>query len=238
MPRAKSSRRVGELAVGGALVDVVIPVAGLRERHLEADVRLDQLRDLPQRFAERRARVLGAVRGRVLRRVRRSSASSPRRTPRARSGCSTLSAAAAYSDSNDACTMSRRLPGADAELADLADRQRRLGPAATRGSCGASATARNGVAACVLARVQVAIQPAVLRALHAGRGRLHVVLRVEVRARAVGRAARVHDGELLRVAERLERRQPRMQAEEAVEIDRAASGAIRAAGSRCVGRAA
>ena len=92
-------------------------------------------------------------------------------------------------------------------------------PCSERGSCGASATARNGVAACVLARVQVAIQPAVRRALHAGRGGLHVVLRVEVRARAVGRAAGVDDRELPRVPERLERREPRMQPEEAVEID-------------------
>ena len=74
----------------------------------------------------------------------------------------------------------------------------------------------------VLARVQVAIEPAVVRALHARRRRLHVVLRVEVRARRVGRAAGVDDRELPRVEERLERRQPRMQAEEAVEIDRRA----------------
>ena len=52
---------------------------------------------------------------------------------------------------------------------------------------------------------------------------LHVVLRVEVRARAVGRAARVHDGQRAVVPERLQRRHARMQAEEAVEIDAAPS---------------
>ena len=48
---------------------------------------------------------------------------------------------------------------------------------------------------------------------------LHVVLRVEVRPRVVGRSARVDDGERRASPERLERRQPRVQAEEAVEID-------------------
>ena len=47
MPRAKSSRRVGELALRRALVDVRVPAADVGERDLEADVRLDQLRDLP-----------------------------------------------------------------------------------------------------------------------------------------------------------------------------------------------
>ena len=50
-----------------------------------------------------------------------------------------------------------------------------------------------------VARLQISIQPAVRRALHAGRRRFHVVLRVEVRPGAVGRSARVHDGELARI---------------------------------------
>ena len=56
MPRAKSSSRVGELALRRALVDVRVPAADVGERDLEADVRLDQLRDLPQRLAEARLR--------------------------------------------------------------------------------------------------------------------------------------------------------------------------------------
>ena len=74
----------------------------------------------------------------------------------------------------------------------------------------------------VAARLQVAIQPAVAGALHAGRCRLHVVLRVEVRARAVGRSARVDDRELPRLPERFQRLQPRVETEEAVEIERRA----------------
>ena len=92
-------------------------------------------------------------------------------------------------------------------------------PRSTRGSAGPSATARNGEAVRCGHGGQPPRQPAVRRALHAGRARLHVVLRVEVRARGVGRAAGVHRGEPPLVPERLERRQRRMQAEEAVEID-------------------
>ena len=54
MPRAEVVEPGGELAGGRALVGVVIPVAGFGERDLEPDVRLDELRDLPQRLAVRR----------------------------------------------------------------------------------------------------------------------------------------------------------------------------------------
>ena len=54
MLRAKSSSRVGELALRRALVDVRVPAAEVGERHLEADVGLRELRDLLQRLAERR----------------------------------------------------------------------------------------------------------------------------------------------------------------------------------------
>ena len=45
---------LGELALRRALVDVRVPAADVRERDLEADVGLRQLRDLLQRLAERR----------------------------------------------------------------------------------------------------------------------------------------------------------------------------------------
>ena len=96
-----------------------------------------------------------------------------------------------------------------------------------RGSCGVSATARNGVASSRLLRAcRVPVQPAVGRALHARRRRFHVVLRVEVRPRAVRRSAGVDDGQLAAVPERLQRLQPRVEAEEAVEIDGAALAAF------------
>ena len=66
---------------------------------------------------------------------------------------------------------------------------------------------------------QRAIQPAVGGGLQAGRAGLHVILRIEVRARGIGRAGGVHDREMLLIPQRLQRRERRMQPEEAVEID-------------------
>src|SRR5205085_3555605 len=65
----------------------------------------------------------------------------------------------------------------------------------------------------------IAVEPAVRGRLHAGRAGLHIVLRVEVAARRVGGADRVDRGETLRVPQRLEGREARVQAEIAVEID-------------------
>src|SRR4029079_8767204 len=71
----------------------------------------------------------------------------------------------------------------------------------------------------MLARVQVAIQPAVLRAFHAGCGGLHVILRIEMRACPVRGAAGMNDRHLPRFEQRLEWSQTRMQPEKAVEVD-------------------
>ncbi len=63
------------------------------------------------------------------------------------------------------------------------------------------------------------IQPAVGGAFKAGRAGLHVILRVEMRARGIGRAHGVDNRQMPRVEHRLERRERRMQSEESVEID-------------------
>ena len=42
----------GELPGGSALIHVRVPAADVRERDLESDVRLDQLRDLPKMLPE------------------------------------------------------------------------------------------------------------------------------------------------------------------------------------------
>lgn len=47
----------GEGSLRGALLHVGIPPSGFDERHLEPDVRLDELRDLAQRAAERTCRI-------------------------------------------------------------------------------------------------------------------------------------------------------------------------------------
>src|SRR5262249_3636020 len=69
-------------------------------------------------------------------------------------------------------------------------------------------------------RLQVAVEPAVGRALYAGRGRFHVILSVEMRARVVGRACGMNDRELARIVDRFERRKSGMEGEESVEINR------------------
>ena len=61
MPRAKSSRRLASWPGGAAFVGVVIPVAELGERDLEADVGLDELRDLLHAPRRSRTADIGAV---------------------------------------------------------------------------------------------------------------------------------------------------------------------------------
>src|SRR5262249_24575622 len=113
-----------------------------------------------------------------------------------------------------------RLARADAELAELIHRQsrRRALEHARQLRCDRDGAKRRRVL--VAPRLQVAIQPAVARALHAGRRRLHVILRVEVGPCAVGRSARVDDRKLPRVPQRLQRLQPWIEPEKAVEIER------------------
>src|SRR5262245_7412053 len=71
----------------------------------------------------------------------------------------------------------------------------------------------------MLARVQVTIQPAVLRALHTRRGALHVILRIEMRPCPVRGATGMNDRHLPRFEQRLERREARVQPEEPVQVD-------------------
>src|SRR6266853_2219731 len=62
--RAEVREAERELAALGALADMRVPALHVGEGDLEADVGLDELRDLTQRLAERHARILGAVRRR------------------------------------------------------------------------------------------------------------------------------------------------------------------------------
>ena len=87
-----------------------------------------------------------------------------------------------------------------------------------RGRFGPTATARNGVAFGLGRDLQGAIQPAIVRRFHARRAGLHVILRVKVRAGGIGRAGRVNDGQLAVVKQRRQRRERRVQAEEAIEV--------------------
>src|ERR1700733_8345134 len=64
-----------------------------------------------------------------------------------------------------------------------------------------------------------AIEPSIFRDLHARRTGLHEILRVEVRARRVGRPSRVHNRQMPLLPERLKRCEGWMQSEESVEIN-------------------
>ena len=204
----------------GCPVDVRVPAAEFGERDLESEVRLDQLRDLLHRFAERRARILGAVGRHVAAGIGALRASSRRRTLPcrwARAACRRPRRTAPRT-STPSCLLAA--PARTPNWLSWPIASAGSLPWSVRGSCGASATARNGVAfSCSL---RAGSGSASRRAcLHARRAALHVVLRVEVRPRLVVRAARVHDRELAALEQRRERRHPRIQPEEAVEIDRA-----------------
>ena len=67
--------------------------------------------------------------------------------------------------------------------------------------------------------VQRAVEPSIFGGLHAGSAGLHEILRIEVRAAGVGRSGGVHNRQLTLLPQRLERRERRMQPEEAIEIE-------------------
>jgi Protein of unknown function (DUF1800) len=67
--------------------------------------------------------------------------------------------------------------------------------------------------------LQCAIQPSVFGRLDARRARLHIILRIEVRARHIRRARCMHNREMLPVPQRLQTRHRRMQSEKSIQID-------------------
>ena len=109
--------------------------------------------------------------------------------------------------------------GADPELSQLSDGECRRAPLERAWERRRQRDRAERARVFVFLRVKVAVHPSVVRALDARRAALHVVLRVEVRARLIVRSTCVHDGELAALEVRLERRHARMQPEEPVEID-------------------
>ena len=206
----------------------------------QPDVGADELGDLPQALAEAAARILrrrwpaarrcgaGGLRASSRRRRSRGRCRRAGRARPARTATRSRGARPPPAMPADAGLARRSRRGCSSPPR----RRRRAGRAAARAQ--RHGPERRGAASAAMAG-EPARQPAVGRALHAGRAGLHVVLRVEVRARRVGRAAGVHDGQPARVPQRLERRQRRVQAEEAVEIE---GGPVAPRGGRRDGDAA
>ncbi len=63
------------------------------------------------------------------------------------------------------------------------------------------------------------VEPSIFGDLYAGRAGFHEVLGIEVRTGGVGRARGVYDRQVALLPQRLQRREGRMQAEEAIEIE-------------------
>ena len=220
--RADASREVvepgGQQPLRAALVHVVVPVAGFGKRDLEANVRLGELGDLAEGLPERASRVVGACGGTVLRRVcllhqpdgvKRLAAGRLQHLV----GRGRVLRLERRADAHSPASV------ANAKLRDLADGKRRraaLQRARERRRKRHRAKGRRLIDARGRER---AVEPPCVGAFHSWSARLHVILRVEVRPRVVRRSTRVNHGQFAAVVDRLERRQPRVEGEEAVEIE-------------------
>ena len=221
-PAREVVEAIGDLTRGAAFVGVVIPLRAFGKRDLEAHVGLRQPRDLLQGLPVRRAWI-GHARRRCIGPAGRSrqDAHGVERLGRRR-GQGPIGTGRIRGLDRGRCGGI----GPHREVVEIAHGQR--WGAALQGSRHLPGE-RHGLQrllrlSCV-ARLQIAIQPAVARALHAGRGRLHVVLRVEVGARGIGRARGVHHRQMTRLPPRRKRRHARVQPEEPVEVEGSATPA-------------
>jgi len=198
--------QVRQLTAGAAFGAVRVPAAHVREGDFQPDARLYQLRYLHQRVPERPARVLRAVLGPVLRGVHPLQKVDGLEGLLARAAQNVVHALLV-----DALESALHGGGRSArtqlEVGEALHRER--GRAALHRARQVLRqryrAERSGLR--VGPRLQCPVEPAVLRGLDARRRGLHVVLRVEVRARVVGRADGVNDREPLLVPQRLERRE-------------------------------
>ncbi len=190
---------VGELAVHAALVLMRVPSAHVGKCGFDAEVGLEQLRNLLHVVAELGVGIFCTpaagvyCAGLAARSIFTASKVSSPAAWKMRSPVSAYMASKALAAGEGAgrapptvkpFTLLRAMAG--------------ILPARVRGTSAPRASARKAV--CCLASagatlrpifgLQGAVEPAVLGALHAGRAGFHVVLRVKVRAAHVGRAAR------------------------------------------------
>src|SRR5579863_6109319 len=66
----KVAEHVGDLAIGRAFVDVMVPSTDIGKCHLHAEIRFDELSELAQAVAKSSPGIIGAGRGFVLRWIR------------------------------------------------------------------------------------------------------------------------------------------------------------------------
>ena len=188
----------GQLPLAPALVDVRVPPGDVRERHLQAQVPLDELRDLLQRPPQPAPRVLRVVRRPILRRIRlpqqlyrlEGFLRGRRQQARRRAGVQLFEGAGE-------AVARRSLGRAQPERLQVVDRERRGRPREDAGELRSERDRAERRVVVLPVVPAVAVEPAVRGGLHPRRARLHVVLRVEVAARGVGRADGVDHAEAL-----------------------------------------
>ena len=209
----------GELALTRALVDVRVPAGAVEEGDLHADVRLDELSDLQEAPSQAAARVVGSVRGLVLRRIRLLQLLHRVEPLLRRRGEESGRRALVQRLERAGEAIARRLlwdPQSERlEVVDGEGRGRAREDARQLRPESDGAERRVGVFLVVPA---VAVEPSVGGGLQPRRAGLHVVLRVEVAAGRVGRAHGVHGGERFVVPQRLQRRERGVEAEVAIQI--------------------
>ena len=196
---------VGDLSLGAAFVDVVVPAADVGKSDLHAEIGFDQLRELLQAVAETALGIVGVGCGRVLRCV--GSFQRLDRVESFRAG-SMQHGVDGVIVLGFECVRHGRGVGifsADRKIVQIVDRDRRL---FARENARQRRAERDGAEGRVIGWkiMQGAVQPAIVGDLEAGRAGFHIVLRIEMGARGVGRTGGVHDGEMFLFPERFKRR--------------------------------
>src|SRR6516165_3560652 len=189
----------------------MIPAAQIRERYFQADIGFDEPRDLHQFLPEFAIGIARAIGRRVAALLDRLQQLYCFESLPSGSIEDLVAGAAVHLLKRDG---SSRIP--HLKIVDAVDSYSIVGATQGAGNLGAQANCANGRFRSPGG--QRAVEPAIAGRLRSRSARLHVVLRVEMRARRIGGAGRVDDGQMAGVIERLERLQRWMQAEKSVEI--------------------
>ena len=197
-PLAQISQQIRELALHAAFIHVIVPAAAIDEQHFHADVGLQQLRqsaassgpagssDSPRRFPAGICAWIGFAQ-----QIDRFKCFRARAAQRVIHGLRVHRLKAAFDHLADAGDCAMHL-----ELLQIRQRNRRRAAAQHARQIrphGHGAKRRSIFFGNSSNR---AIQPAVFGRLHAGRAGLHEILRIEMRARRIGRTRGVHNGQV------------------------------------------